>query len=332
MEKLANQVYQVNTAAVSKLATGKKEEILETLKALGISDGDAQLLVTARENDVDAIQLLKEKLIAGIDQLLGKKTESDLGVAMLFKNNLVIPKKTLDQIQPPLSDSVEFNTVFFMPVSAEYSVFGYEPTDKDLEILKKVFDQIKEKTAGLKRPIVYIGIGTGNPSSGWGNPSLSSDTSKSENLLAQTEPNFLTNIEPPYDGIIIINFNVDGAKELESVKPMRPNLQKDNVFKFNIALKFPICAASKKTMELAGKIAALKGEFGASVIMNAVTDTHYQSICSMAVGSKSTYINSYLQKGIGLTVVKPIRSPKMMGFTTTQSIDLTNNNPKNFIL
>ncbi|MFE3829679.1 hypothetical protein [Streptomyces sp. NPDC059092] len=175
--------------------------------------------------------------------------------------------------------------------------FGGSLDDDDVRLIGEAAGRVHEvmakaQTAG-KDVLLFIGVGTGNPSAAWGNPTSGGTGGITDE--DQSSPGFLAEAGAAGYTVIAVNFNVGDGKAISETGGDGP------VVKMSVPARFPLDADGKKKAE--GPVGALHAAAGAAsrfAIMNAVTQADYQPLIDLATAKtkgQSAYLKSYMQDG-----------------------------------
>ncbi|MCX4550886.1 hypothetical protein OG204_12790 [Streptomyces sp. NBC_01387] len=177
--------------------------------------------------------------------------------------------------------------------------FGGSLDNDDLRLLgetahrvQQVMDQARAKDPD-KEVMLFIGVGTGNPASAWGNPTSGGTGTITD--AHQHSPGFLSDAEGAGYTVIAVNFNVGGGKDISESGGGGP------VVKLNVPARFPLDAAGQEKAK--GALDALHASAGQATrfaVMNAVTQADYQPLINLANAKskgQSAYLKSYMQTG-----------------------------------
>ncbi|MFF7553893.1 hypothetical protein ACFZA9_13525 [Streptomyces olivaceus] len=176
--------------------------------------------------------------------------------------------------------------------------FGESLTDDDVRLLNeaaaRVHEIIEKAQEEGKKVLLFIGVGTGNPSGAWGN----STAEKSGPAITdedQHSPGFLDDAEKNGYQVIAVNFNVgDGNQISESGGS-------GSAARLTVPAKFPISADGKeKAADAVASFHSAAQRADRFALMNAVTQVDYQPLLDLATAKKggaSSYMKSYMADG-----------------------------------
>ncbi|MFJ7996738.1 hypothetical protein ACIQ7D_06185 [Streptomyces sp. NPDC096310] len=175
--------------------------------------------------------------------------------------------------------------------------FGGSLDADDVRLLGEAAGRVHEIMAKAqgdgKEVLLYIGVGTGNPSAAWGNPTSGGVGGITEQ--DQQSPGFLDAAGAAGYTVIAVNFNVGDGKAISESGGNGP------VVKLSVPARFPLDADGKKMAEApVGMLHAAAGAASRFAIMNAVTQADYQPLIDLATAKKngqSAYLKSYMQDG-----------------------------------
>lgn len=181
------------------------------------------------------------------------------------------------------------------PLKAVEDEFVGSLKEKDVELLNEAVGRIQEamqKAKGAGKPVLlYIGVGTGNPRTDWGNPT--NEPKKEITEQDQSSPKFLEEADEEYF-VIAVNFNTgpDGMRERGS----------DGGIRLDVPARFPLTQASGQASGAGAAMekldAAVKGA-DRFAVMNAVTQNDYENLLRLYRSRKqnSAYLKSYMASG-----------------------------------
>jgi hypothetical protein len=177
--------------------------------------------------------------------------------------------------------------------------FGGALDDDDVRLLTETAHQVQElmkqarATDPDKKVLLFIGVGTGNPTAAWGNPTHGGVGQITDEN--QHSPGFLSEAGTVGYTVIAVNFNVGEGKEISHAGDGGP------LVKLTVPARFPLDAAgqvkAKKAMEALHEAAGKATRFA---ILNAVTQADYQPLIDLAntkTKGQSAYLKSYMQTG-----------------------------------
>jgi hypothetical protein len=148
----------------------------------------------------------------------------------------------------------------------------------------------KAKSDGRK-VLLYLGVGVGNPSSAWGNPSVGVQLPMAD----QINPPFLLKMVGKGYFVAALNFNVASTEA-------PAGLPKGDGLHLHVPAKFPLeRGRGAGTMKL---LTDLRQKCDRVVVLNAVSQLHYQTLVELGISYSarkvleeshvpSTYISSY---------------------------------------
>ncbi|MBT5954741.1 hypothetical protein HOG98_08475 [bacterium] len=199
------------------------------------------------------------------------------------------------------------------------------------ELLENSLNKINKFLGDNTKPlIVYIGIGTGNPSSGFVNPSANSGYINQMNCRLQSSPSFLSNETTVSEfKIVTINFNSNDEGETEAFNSRISDI--GDRLDIKCVCKFPLTSTDTKLAEIFGgllkkNVIDVSQQNVIMITMNAITDTHYPGINSFvdAISPNKSeaknrtkltvYMNSYLQENDKVDTYITVPRRSKMGF------------------
>ncbi|WP_331730984.1 hypothetical protein OHV05_37815 (plasmid) [Kitasatospora sp. NBC_00070] len=181
------------------------------------------------------------------------------------------------------------------PLKYSSEGFGDPPASKDLEMVAAAGETVHKKCVEMQKMgmkvIVFVGVGTGNPSSGWKNNSVVRRGGITD--ASQTFPRFLKEaMEEENYFIIAVNFNIGPSGVVVNDDKGQMTVQ--------VPAKFPLVKTDDgmRALKPFMDVAKAADRFA---IMNAVSDQDFEPLAILAMHAKSgagSYIKSYMQTGL----------------------------------
>jgi len=206
-------------------------------------------------------------------------------------NQSTVLDKAAKKAKAPESVTWSDNLTKFEPRNFSSDGLGPNPSADDLQRLEEAAELMLSrirKEKGGKKVLVFIGVGTGNPSGGWGNNSVPDKTSISE--TDQRSPGFLAGAADEDYFVIAANFNV-GTGRITVTQDTKQGLSLD------VSAKFPLVDKTPGAEAALGKMKAVAKAADRFAVMNAVTQLDYQPLVELAQAKQngsSAYLKSYM--------------------------------------
>ncbi|PKW16338.1 hypothetical protein [Saccharopolyspora spinosa] len=196
------------------------------------------------------------------------------------------PEKAPGQVSGPvLQRQWEIKQPWNNPTD-DGGTFGRSIAQEDLATITAAVEKVTAKAATSRPRLVYLGIGVGNPTGAWGNPTGQPQL----DMGTQIRPGFLAEAEQQKFFVIAVNFNTGGDDPVQELSSSESGIH------FHVNAHAPLLTTSeldKQAVNLLKGLAA--GPNDRLVVMNAVSNHQYQALTELVTGFKTrgSYLTSY---------------------------------------
>ncbi|MFJ9638622.1 hypothetical protein [Streptomyces sp. NPDC101178] len=185
------------------------------------------------------------------------------------------------------------------PPQAGSETFGGPLQEDDLRLLTEAVHEVQQivNRAREEDPdrkiLLYIGVGTGNPTGGWGNNTVGGVGGITDE--DQSSPGFLAQAGEADYKVISLNFQVGTGKGISPSDGSGP------VVKLTVPARFPLNAEDEaKAQDAMTALHTIADQADRFAIMNAVTQADYQPLLNLMAakkGGRAAYLKSYMATG-----------------------------------